>query len=656
MEARLNAHEFGYVRIACAAPALAPADVTGNLDVIRALVRDAAQDDVRFLVLPELCLTGYSCADLFHDRLLQDHALAALRTLAADTARFPLVVLAGAPIRFGGRLFNCAAVLAAGNVLGLVPKTYLPATNEYYEPRWFASAREVCGDAVELFGETIPFGADLLFRVPDRPDITLGVELCEDLWAVEPPSGPAALAGATIIANLSASVELLGKAAYRRDLVRMQSARCLAAYAYAGAGPGESTTDVVFSGHCLIAENGAPLAESDRFSFAPTRIVADVDVQLLESERERNSSFRVAPPAHPRRGVELPPWSGPIKPPLRRTVSRTPFIPEDLAKREADCMEIVRIQSAGLGRRLLHVGLGRVVLGVSGGVDSTLALLVCVEAFDRLGLPRANIRAVAMPGFGTTDRTRCNAEQLAQALGVAYGVIPIHDAVLGHFRDIGQDPERRDLVYENAQARERMQILMDLANKHDALVVGSGNLSEAALGWCTYNGDHMSMYHVNKGVPKTLIRLLVSWCADHRFDGLVRAILHDVVATPVSPELLPPGPDGEPLQRTEDLLGPYELHDFFLHQVIRRRFPPRKIFHLATTAFKDVHSPTAVLDALDCFLTRFFSQQFKRSADPDGPKVGSVALSPRGDWRMPSDASPALWKAEIARLRAELTD
>jgi NAD+ synthase (glutamine-hydrolysing) len=646
--------ELGFVRVAVASPELRIADVAFNVAEIVATIGAAKAAGCRLVLFPELSLTGYSCGDLFYQDALLDGARRALAAIAAATAGAGMAAVVGLPLEVRGRLYNCAAFFSEGRLYGIVPKSFLPSTNEFYEARWFTPATLGTPESVRIKGEEIPFGSDLLFDVEDVPGCMIGVEICEDLWAVEPPSSGKALAGATMLLNLSASNELLGKVEYRRDLVRQQSARCLAAYLYAGTGSGESTTDTVYAGHSMIAENGTLLAETERFQFATQMAVVDVDVQRLVHERTRNSSYAQAASA-PKgfriirtRFADLPGWPEP--PLLRPNLVRMPFVPADPAQRAHSCREILAIQSTGLARRLRHTASKKVAIGVSGGLDSTLALLVIVNAFDRLGLERSGIVAVTMPGFGTTARTRGNAERLAEMLGTELRVIPITDAVRQHFKDIGHDEAVHDVTYENAQARERTQILMDIANKIGGLVVGTGDLSEAALGWMTFNGDHMSMYHVNAGVPKTLVRYLVEWCADEVFAGETAETLRDIVATPITPELLPLG-DGDKLeQKTEETIGPYLLHDFFLYQTVRHQFRPAKVYFLARQAFGDEYTPETILRWLGTFYRRFFSQQFKRSSMPDGPKVGSVALSPRGDWRMPSDASSALWVTEVEQL------
>ncbi len=642
-------HQFGFVTVAAASPSLRLGDPAANALLVIQALEKAAAEGAEIVVLPELCLTGYSCGDLFGQRTLLQGALKGLGLVAEATGRLGLTAIVGLPLEVSGRLFNAAAFISRGKILGVVPKTHLPNSGEFYEQRWFASARVAPVKEIDLFGQTVPFGTDLLFQASDLPDCMVGIELCEDLWAVEPPSGAQALAGATLLCNLSASDELLTKAAYRRDLVRSQSARCLAAYVYASAGAGESSTDIVYSGHGLIAENGIVLGESERFRFELSLLVSQIDVDKLQAERRRNSTFFGAPSTlQPRvRSFELG-HPASTTPKLRRRFSQHPFVPSDAQRRDEHSQEIFAIQSTGLARRLRHTGARHVVIGVSGGLDSTLALLVLLEAFGRLGLDRKGIIGITMPGPGTTVRTRMNALKLMEVLGVTAREIPIDAAVEQHLADIQHPPGKHDVTFENAQARERTQVLMDVANQAGGFVVGTGDLSEAALGWCTFNADQISMYHVNIGVPKTLVRHLVSWAAHARHVGDERTLLEDIVATPVSPELLPPGADGESSQQTEAIVGPYELHDFFLYHVIRNGFRPAKVLWLAEHAFTGKYDHTEIRHWLRTFLTRFFSQQYKRSVMPDGPKVGSVALSPRGDWRMPSDAEATAWLAEIA--------
>jgi len=644
----INLSDFGMLRLGVVTPELRVADVDFNLEQIFQAARQAAAQQCRLVLFPELSLTGYTCADLFFQQALQGKVEQGLLDLALFSAAEKLVLVVGAPLSVSGRLFNCAVLIADGEICGAVPKTFLPNSGEFYEQRWFCSATERSSNFAQIGDQQVPFGEDLLFRASDFPACLIGVEICEDAWAVAPPSGSQALAGATLLLNLSASPEILGKEAYRRALVTGQSARCLAAYAYASAGPNESSTDLVFSGHSLIAENGQLLAETQRFQFDSQLAIADVDLQRLIGERQRNSSFASARPEHSFRILPFRFQPAPVRT-LCRPLTRTPFVPPDGAERNARCQEIFQLQTSGLIKRLRHTGSRQLVIGLSGGLDSTLALLVAVKAFDRLGLAREGIVAITMPGFGTTERTRGNAEELAERLGISLRIIPIDAAVLQHFSDIGHDPNCHDITYENSQARERTQILMDVANQVGGLVLGTGDLSELALGWCTYNGDHMSMYGVNSGVPKTLVRYLVAWCAQVEFSGAISTVLEDVCATPVSPELLPPDADGNIGQFTEQVVGPYELHDFFLYQLVRMHFAPKKILLLAEQVFTEL--PRAeLLKWLRQFYRRFFSQQFKRSCLPDGPKVGSVALSPRGDWRMPSDASVKLWLQQLEGL------
>jgi NAD+ synthase (glutamine-hydrolysing) len=650
----MNPAARSFLRVASAAPELRVADVAFNTARLEDCMRAAAGRGASLVLFPELSVTGYTCGDLFAQTLLHERAREALLALAAATRRHGIHAVVGLPVAVDGRLYNCAGVLGGGRVLGLVPKVYLPTTAEYYEERWFTSAAGMGPAEVELGGARVPLASELLFEDSAR-GCTFGVEICEDLWAVKPPSGNLCLAGANLILNPSASNELLGKSAYRRDLVRQQSARCMTAYAYAGAGPGESSTDVVFSGHCLIAENGSMLVESERFRFDSQIVSADIDLGRLLHERLCNSSFSAASATAAFRRVPValggrPRSASPLG--SLRPNPALPFVPSDPRARAETCREIFAIQSTGLAKRLKHTGAKRVVLGISGGLDSTLALLVTARAFDLLGLDRKGIVAPTLPGFGTTRRTRSNAEKLVGLLGATLRVIPIGPAVTQHFADIGHDPQVHDVTYENAQARERTQVLMDIANQVGGFVVGTGDLSESALGWCTFNGDHMSMYHVNSGVPKTLVRYLVEWCADAEFTGDTAKVLHDIAATPISPELLPVDARGAQRQQTEDVVGPYDLHDYFLYHIVRHGSRPGKVLYLAELAFAGRHDRATILRWLEVFVRRFFSQQFKRSAMPDGPKVGSVALSPRGDWRMPSDASAAEWLAEVAALRA----
>ncbi|GCE14492.1 NAD(+) synthase [Tengunoibacter tsumagoiensis] len=647
---------LGFLRVAVVVPDLQVANIRHNTQVISEALRQAASHGSRLVLFPELSLTSYSCGDLFYQRALQQQASQALLEIARAAGDANVAAVVGLPLEVGGRLYNCAAFVSEYAVQGIVPKTYLPSTNEYYEERWFSSTRDCPPglNTVSIAGQAIPFGADLLFTARNLPGCTMGIEICEDLWAVEPPSGSMALAGATVLLNPSASDEILGKAEYRRALVQQQSARCLAAYLFAGAGPGESTTDIVFSGPAFICENGHMLAETERLHFETQIATADIDVQRLNHERLRNSSFSSARPRQTYRTIQIdlptPNTSSESYKLLRSDLSPTPFVPANQAQRAKNCQEIFHLQAVGLARRLKHTGSTHVTLGLSGGLDSTLALLVTQQAFDLLSLPREGIVAITMPGFGTTSRTLNNSERLAASLGITLRQVPIREAVLQHFHDIGHDEHLHDITYENAQARERTQILMDIANQVNGFMVGTGDLSELALGWCTYNADHMSMYHVNSGVPKTLVRYLIEWSADSVYTGETAEVLRDISATPISPELLPLGENDVLVQETEATIGPYVLHDFFLFYAVRHAFSPRKIFWLACQVFEHHHTPAEILRWLRMFYRRFFASQFKRSAMPDGPKIGSVALSPRGDWRMPSDASSALWLQELDEL------
>jgi NAD+ synthase (glutamine-hydrolysing) len=623
------------------------ADPERNADATLDVVLRARERGVQVLVLPELGLTGYTCGDLFFSlSTLVSGAERALDRVRRETSRLPIVLVVGLPVEQEGRLFNAAVVLQAGRVLGVVPKTYLPGYAEYYEERWFSSSREGRESETVLAGEAAPFGTDLLFQVPEEPGVTLAVEICEDLWAPIPPSSYHAVAGATVLLNPSASPDQVAKAEYRRELVRQQSGRALAAYVYANAGVHESTTDLVFGGHLMVAENGVLLSEGERFRRDGDLILADVDTERLRVERTRQTSFADAVHAAEAdyRVVSLEPIPAPSPHRLARVIDPHPFVPSDPKTLDARCREVFSIQTAGLARRLEHVGSKRVVLGVSGGLDSTLALLVCVRTFDLLGLNRNGILAVTMPAFGTSEHTRQNAHRLAEAAGAELREIDIRAACEQHIHDIGLDPaDRESVTFQNLQARERTQVLMDLANKEGGIVVGTGDLSELALGFATFAGDHMAMYNVNGSVPKTLVRRLVRWVAENHASDTERAVLTEVLETPVSPELVPPEKDGAIAQRTEEIVGPYELADFFLFCLLRLGAGPRKMLFLAAHAFGDRYDEAALRRWLRVFIERFFDNQFKRSVMPDGPKVGSVSLSPRGDWRMPSDASKEAW-------------
>jgi NAD+ synthase (glutamine-hydrolysing) len=642
---------YGFLRVAAACPPVCVADPERNADTTLAFVEQAAARGAQVLVLPELGLTGYTCGDLFFSlQTLVGGAERALERVLRETARRALVAVIGLPVQAGGRLYNAAAVLQRGRVLGVVPKTFLPGYKEYYEERWFSSSRECRESQVRLAGSAVPFGTDLLFQLPEEPGVALAVEICEDLWAPIPPSCRHAVAGATVILNASASNDLVAKADYRRQLVAQQSARTLSAYVYANAGVHESTTDLVFGGHLLVAENGVLLAESERFRREGELVVVDVDCERLRVERARQTSFadavHGAGPVH--RSVPIEPVPAEPRRPLLRAVDPRPFVPADPATVDERCREVFSIQTAGLARRVEHTGVERLILGLSGGLDSTLALLVCARTLDLLDRPRASLLAVTMPGFGTSVRTLESARRLAPSWGAELREIDIRPACERHIRDIGLDPaDRESVTYQNLQARERTQVLMDLANKERGIAVGTGDLSELALGFATFAGDQIAMYNVNSSVPKTLVRHLVGWVASHGASAAERATLTAVLETPVSPELVPPRADGEIDQRTEELIGPYELHDFFLYSLVRLGAGPRKILYLAAHAFAGRYAEAELRHWLGVFLERFFAQQFKRSVMPDGPKVGSVSLSPRGDWRMPSDATAAAWLREI---------
>ena len=636
----------GFVKVAAGTPKIRVADCRYNAEQIFTLMREADKQGVKVLALPELCLTGYTCGDLFLQDTLLCGAEEGLQTILEATRNLDMVTVLGLPVRckWDNKLYNCAAVIQSGEILGLVPKTYLPNYGEFYEQRWFASGAGV-ETSVDLCGETVDMDAAGLFACETVPNLVLGVEICEDLWATEPPSARLARGGATVILNLSASNELVGKSGYRRNLVVGQSGRLVCGYVYADAGEGESTTDLVFTGHNMIAENGALLAER---RFATGLTISEIDVDRLAYERRRMTTF------NGQRQADL--WRASFSLPLEETrltraVSPAPFVPADAEDRAERCNEILKIAALGLKKRLEHTGARTAVVGLSGGLDSTLAILITAVAMKLLDRPASDIIAVTMPCFGTTDRTRDNAVELAERLGATLKRIDIGSAVKVHFKDIGQSMEDHSVTFENGQARERTQVLMDIANQNGGLVIGTGDLSELALGWATYNGDHMSMYGVNAGIPKTLVRHLVAFVSDDKGseDPRLSAVLDDILDTPVSPELLP-AIEGKISQKTEDLVGPYELHDFFLYYAIRWGFPPRKVFRLAEHALGRTYDRATILKWLNSFYRRFFTQQFKRSCLPDGPKVGSVTLSPRGDWRMPSDAVAALWLEELEGL------
>ena len=634
---------FGFYRIASCVPELRVADVPFNLDRILSLAREASSQNASVILFPELSLSAYSCGDLFHNGTLLEAVELAAKKLADSTADIPSVIAVGAPVRHKDRLYNAALILTQGKIAGIIPKTHLPNYREFYEKRYFSSGFGIRGETVDFAGQKgIPFGTDLIFDA--GTELRIGVEICEDMWCTIPPSSYLALNSATLLLNLSASNELVGKADYRRDLVCGQSARCVAVYAYVSAGVHESTMDTVCGGHCIVAENGMLLLDSERFERKSKVFYTDVDLARIRAARLSESSYADSAAMNPVRDIRFVPVPAPAVPPdVRRNLSRFPFVPSSDADREKRCREIFSIQSAGLAKRVEHTHSKTLVIGISGGLDSTLALLVCANTLKLLRRPASDILAVTMPGFGTTDRTYNNAVNLCRKLGTSLREISIKDACREHFRSIGHDETTHDVTYENSQARERTQILMDLANKENGIVVGTGDLSEIAMGWCTYNGDHISMYAVNCSIPKTLIRYLIAYVGEHSEDA-VRAILHDVIQTPVSPELLPAAEDGTIRQKTEDIIGPYEIHDFFLYHFLKYGAEPGKLLFLAKLAFGNEYPEEKLKTYLSTFLRRFFSQQFKRSCSTDGPKVGTINLSPRGDWRMPSDASPEIWK------------
>ena len=639
---------YGFVKVAAAVPLVQVADCFYNIEKIEGLMRQASEKGVQIIAFPELSVTGYTCLDLFAQQTLLNGAEAALLQLVSNTADLDILTIVGVPLRTENRLINAAVVFQKGAIRGVVPKTYLPNYKEFQEQRWFTSATELRESTISIGKEEYPMGSHLLFR---SGRLTAGIEICEDLWVPVPSSSLLAMEGANIIFNLSASNELIGKHAYLRSLICQQSARCMAGYVYASSGFGESSTDLVFAGNGIIAENGNLLAESPRFTMEEQLVISEIDIETLQNDRQVNTSFMYGTSGLPKEKAQVVDFQ--VRIPdgfsLTRPVDPHPFTPSGEALKER-CEEIFHIQVAGLAKRLVHAHAQTAVVGISGGLDSTLALLVTVMTFDALKMPRGQIIGITMPGFGTTDRTYTNACDLIRSLGVTLKEIPIKEACLQHFRDIDHDPSVHDVTYENSQARERTQLLMDVANQKNGLVIGTGDLSELALGWATYNGDHMSMYGVNGSIPKTLVKYLVEWVANHKVDDASRLTLLDIVDTPISPELIPADENGNIKQKTEDLVGPYELHDFFLYHFLRFGSYPSKIYFLAQKAFAGIYDNATVKKWLYTFFRRFFQQQFKRSCLPDGPKVGSVSLSPRGDWRMPSDAVSRLWLEEIERI------
>lgn len=636
----MNTTDFGFVRVAAAVPALHVADCRQNAQEVKRQIAEAIEEGVDVICFPELTLTGYTCADLFFTQQLQQNALAALEDVCAYTREKPIIVLIGAPLQVDNNLFNCAFVMTDGEVLGVVPKINLPNTGEFYEKRWFTSGRawqrSADAETIELWSGDVPFGTDLLFTTRHY---CFGIEICEDLWSPLPPSTQLAIQGAELIFNLSSSNCLVGKNAYRRQMIMQQSARVHCGYVYTSSGVGESTTDVVFSGSTYIAEDGAMLSTGERFQRVSDMIIQEIDIERLRTERQRNTNFTSDKVGHYRK-INVAPIEREedFTEPVHRIFSMTPFLPAK-ANEDEYCMDVLAIQTNGLMRRWQHTHAETVVVGISGGLDSTLALLVCVQAADRLGYDHSRVIGITMPGFGTSDRTHDNALALMDQLGVTSYEIPIRDVVTQHLNDIGHDIDNHDITYENAQARSRTLILMDMANKYNGIVVGTGDLSELALGWATYCGDQMSMYGVNAGIPKTLVRYMVRYAAENLFGEETRRTLMDIIDTPVSPELLPTDEQGNIAQITEDKVGPYELHDFFIYYFLHYGFTREKIAYMAIQAFADVYDEETIRKWLNVFMQRFFRQQFKRSCMPDGPKVVAVSLSPRGDWRMPSDVN-----------------
>ena len=634
----------GFVKVAAATPDIRVADVEFNTQNIINAMEEAQKNGAKILVFPELCVTGYTCSDLFDHSVLLKASRKALLEIAENTNDKDMLVFIGAPLEVNGKLYNVAAAMNQGEIIGFTTKTFLPNYGEFYEMRQFTPGPQTVRE-ITFEGKKIPFGPQILFQAEGMEELVVAAEICEDVWSPVPPSIQAALEGATVIVNCSASDETIGKDTYRRALISGQSARLISGYIYANAGEGESTTDIVFGGHNIIAENGTVLKESSR--YVNEIIYSELDLQRITGERRKNTTFQ---PLDEETLVRVPFTVEETKTFLTRTFPKKPFVPSDEQTRAQRCEEILTIQAMGLKKRLAHTNARTAVVGISGGLDSTLALLVTARAFDMLGRDKKDIIAVTMPCFGTTDRTYQNACEMSKKVGATLIEVPIADAVNVHFRDIGHDPEDHSVTYENCQARERTQVLMDIANKTWGMVIGTGDLSELALGWATYNGDHMSMYGVNASVPKTLVRHLVKYAADDTKDEALKNVLYDVLDTPVSPELLPPK-DGDIAQKTEDLVGPYELHDFFLYFMLRFGYEPSKIFRIACMTFDGEYDKETIFKWLETFCRRFFSQQFKRSCLPDGPKVGTVALSPRGDWRMPSDACVAVWMKDLEACR-----
>jgi NAD+ synthase (glutamine-hydrolysing) len=633
--------ELGYVRVGALIPELKVGNTVYNSKTIIENIKKMEKEGVNIVVTPELSITGYTCADLFFQDVLLNDALEGLKKILEETKNLKIVSIIGIPLKCDNQLFNTAVVINKGKILGIVPKTYIPNYNEFYEKRWFKTSHSLISKTIKLFGHEVPIGVDLLFRDSSNNDMTFGIEICEDLWSPKAPSTDAALAGATMIFNLSASNEIIGKKEYRRNLISNQSAKSVCAYIYASSGVNESSTDLVFGGYAGIYENGSLLKENERFNFESSYIYEDVDIQRISNNRIKDISYMGVMPDIDYRIIDIDIEENDKE--LIRNYDIYPFVPKDNNKREERCKEIITIQSCGLAKRLKHTNIKKCVIGVSGGLDSTLAFLVIIDAYKRLGISNDNLIAITMPGFGTTGRTYQNAINLMKSYNVTWKEISIKEASLQHFKDIGISESDRSVTYENTQARERTQILMDIANKEGALVIGTGDLSELALGWCTYNGDHMSMYAVNTSIPKTLVRYLVNYYADVETNEAAKKTIKDILDTPVSPELLPPDSNGNIKQQTESVIGPYILHDFFLYHFLRYGASPKKIKYIATKTFKGMYSEEIVDKWLKVFIKRFFSQQFKRSCLPDGPKVGTISVSPRGDLRMPSDADNTIW-------------
>lgn len=632
--------EQGFVRVGAVVPKLKVADTEFNCNEIIKQIEVASNNKIQIAVFPELCVTGYTCQDLFEQDTLLEEAEKTLNKILDYTNNLDIICIIGMPIKAENQLFNTAVVIQKGKILGIVPKTFIPNYGEFYEKRWFASSKNANKKEIEILDQKVPFGIDLLFKDKENNEICFGIEICEDIWAVEPPSNKLALLGANIIFNLSASNEVIGKKEYRRELVKMQSAKTISGYVYCSSGVNESTSDVVFSGESMIFENGSCLTNNQRFDFESNMIFTEIDTKRLANDRRKNISFMGNP-------VDLEYREIKINIPdnienLTREYSKTPFVPEDKKKISEICEEILNIQSYGLAKRLLHTNINKTIIGISGGLDSALAFLVIIKAYEVLNLPKENIIAITMPGFGTTSRTHKNSIKLINEYGATFREINITKSSLQHFEDIGHDKKMKDITYENAQARERTKILMDIANEENGIVVGTGDLSELALGWCTYNGDHMSMYSVNASIPKTLVEYIIKWVADNSKEEY-KNIINDILDTPISPELLPPDENGNIEQKTEEQVGPYILHDFFLYHFLRYGAEPKKIYILACKTFKNDFKKEDIKHWLQVFIKRFFTQQFKRNCMPDGPKVGTVSLSPRGDLRMPSDASYNIW-------------